>query len=195
MNDTKEVAYAEHLDKFDHGWRRLFDVQRPYRWNIRRLNLGFVLDVGCGVGRNLKHLGPAGGVGVDHSAASIARARARGLQAFTVEEFRQSTFAQPQRFDSLLLAHVLEHMRFDEAVLLIREYLPFLRPGGLVVLIVPQQAGYQTDPTHVEYFDEAKLRRVVQACSLQVARTFSFPFPSFTGPVFRYNETILIARQ
>jgi DNA primase len=29
-------------------WKQLLDVQRPYRWHIRRLELGFVLDVGCG---------------------------------------------------------------------------------------------------------------------------------------------------
>jgi len=45
-------------------------VQAPYRRNLRRL-VGdrAVLDVGCGIGRNLANLGP-GSVGVDHNAHS-----------------------------------------------------------------------------------------------------------------------------
>ena len=193
MRDTRDAAYAERLESFDQGWRRLLDVQRPYRWNIRRLGLGFVLDVGCGVGRNLKHLGPGAGVGVDHSEASVALARGRGLQAFTPADFRRSPFARPGRFDSLLVAHVLEHMPFVQAVDLVKEYLPFVRPGGRAVFIVPQQAGYRTDPTHVEYFDAAKLAAVAQGCGLSPQRSFSFPFPSVAGRVFPYNETILVS--
>ena len=192
MQDTRDAAYAQRLESFDHGWRRFLDVQRPYRWNIRRLRLGFVLDVGCGVGRNLKHLGPGAGVGVDHSAASVALARARGLQAFTPEELRETAFFKPGTFDSLLCAHVLEHMRFDEAVALATEYLPLIRRGGQAVFIVPQQAGYRTDPTHVEFFDADKLRAVAARCGLRSLRSFSFPFPAAAGRLLPYNETVLV---
>jgi SAM-dependent methyltransferase len=194
MDDTRGAAYAEHLEQFDRGWRRLLDVQRPYRWNVRRLGLGFVLDVGCGVGRNLKHLGSAAGVGVDHSANAVAKARSRGLTAFTPEEFRSSSYARAGAFDSLLLAHVLEHMSFTSAVELVKENLPFVRPGGKAVFIVPQAAGYRRDPTHVEYFDGAKLAAVAHACGLEPEKPFSFPFPAAVGRVFPYNETVLISR-
>ena len=38
--------------------RRMLPTQAPYRWNLRRLRLGRVLDVGCGVGRNLRNCAP-----------------------------------------------------------------------------------------------------------------------------------------
>jgi SAM-dependent methyltransferase len=190
--DTRGAAYAERLERSHHGWRRLFDVQRPYRWNVRRLGLGFVLDVGCGVGRNLAHLGGQG-VGVDHSAESIARARARGLAAFTPDEFAASEHARPGRFDGLLVAHVVEHMTFAEATALVTRYLPFVRPGGRAVFIVPQRAGFRSDATHVEFFDGAALRRLATGLGLAVARCYSFPFPALAGGVFPHNETVLVA--
>jgi SAM-dependent methyltransferase len=190
--DTRAAAYAERLEGFDRGWRRLFDVQRPYRWNVRRLGLGFALDLGCGVGRNLAHLGGRG-VGVDHSEASVARARARGLEAFTPAEFRASAFAQPGRFDGLLVAHLVEHMTFPEARALVASYLPFVRPGGRVAFIVPQPAGFRSDATHVEYFDAPALQRLARELDLVPVRGYSFPFPSLVGEVFAYNETVLLA--
>jgi len=58
-------AYADRLEsRAASRWRKYLGVQLPYRWNLRRLRLGFVLDVGCGVGRNLAHL-DGNGVGVD----------------------------------------------------------------------------------------------------------------------------------
>ena len=61
----------------------------PYRWNLRRLRLGRVLDVGCGIGRNLQHL-DADAVGVDHNQDSVTIARQRGLTAYVPEAFFHS---------------------------------------------------------------------------------------------------------
>jgi SAM-dependent methyltransferase len=174
-------------------WKRLLDVQRPYRSHLRRMQLGLVLDLGCGLGRNLANLG--GGVGVDHNPHSVALARSRGHTAFLPDDFRASPYGQPSRFDSLLLAHVAEHMRFDEARALLAEYLPYVRNGGRAVLITPQEAGYRSDPTHVEPYDLAALDRLARAVGLAPEAAYSFPFPRLAGKVFKYNESVLIARK
>ena len=49
------------------------------------------------------------------------------MTAFTPEEFLASEYAVPGRFDSLLSAHVLEHLEWDDAVALVQTYLPFVR--------------------------------------------------------------------
>ena len=175
-------------------WKRLLNAQAPYRWNLRRLNLGFTLDVGCGLGRNLVNLG-GNGVGVDHNAESVSVARARGLVAFTPEEFRASDYARTGRFDSLLLAHVAEHLPEEEGLGLLREYLDFLTPSGRVVVICPQEKGYTTDSTHVRFLDFTDIRRMCEAVAYRVDREYSFPFPRVFGRVFPYNEFVVVARR
>jgi SAM-dependent methyltransferase len=192
---TTDAAYTRRLERLGGAWwKRLLDVQRPYRWHLRRLRLGFVLDVGCGLGRNLINVGGAG-VGVDHSAESVAVARGRGLQAFTPAEFLSSAHASPGRFDALLLSHVVEHMRFAEAVELLSTYLPYLKAGGRVLLIAPQEAGYASDPTHIEFMDLTALDRLARAVTLEPVKAYSFPFPRLAGRLFKYNEFVLLARK
>ena len=147
---TQDKQYTERLLKKESvWWKQILDVQAPYRWNLRRLKPGFTLETGCGIGRNLKHLN-GNGVGVDHSSHSISISRLRGMNAFTTEEFKVSSFNRKEIFDSILCSHVLEHMTIDEAVLLLKGYLYLLKPGGIVILITPQEAGYRADSTHAE---------------------------------------------
>ncbi len=192
---TRDAAYTDRLERLGAvWWKRLLDVQRPYRWNLRRLRLGFVLDVGCGVGRNLANLGGrSAAVGVDHNADSVAACVRRGLVAFTPETFRASEHARPGRFDALLMAHVAEHMRFEEAKRLLLGYLPYVRAGGRVVIICPQEAGYRSDVTHVEFMDLAALDRLVLASGLQPLSASSFPLPRLAGRFFKHNEFVVVA--
>ena len=205
MDEVKPVAgdgsstaggdYALRLQRLELSrWKKLLDVQRPYRWNLRRLELGRVLDIGCGIGRNLVNLG-GNGVGVDHNAEAVAVARRRGLAAYTTEEFLASPEAAPGSFDALMLAHVMEHVDADVADGIVSEYLPFLRPGGQIVFITPQEVGFRSDPTHVRFVDLAGLRRHAGALGLSVTRAYSFPFPRPIGKVFRYNEFVLVAER
>jgi SAM-dependent methyltransferase len=126
-----------------HMWKRL--LPDPYRRNIRGLNLGRTLDVGCGIGRCLL-FNDGNGIGVDHNPTSVAMCRERGLEAYGPEDFQTSDRGV---FDSLLLSHVLEHLEEDAGVSLISSYLRFLRPDGKIVVITPQAAGQRSDPTHV----------------------------------------------
>jgi len=89
-------------------WKRIIDVQAPYRWNLCRLNPGFTLDIGCGLGRNLINLS-GNGVGIDHNPHSVEIASSRGLRVFTPESFEDSSFNKHAHFDSILLSHVVEH--------------------------------------------------------------------------------------
>jgi 2-polyprenyl-3-methyl-5-hydroxy-6-metoxy-1,4-benzoquinol methylase len=191
---TERADYTARLRRLEQaGWKRLLDVQAPYRWNIRRLKLGRTLDVGCGLGRNLAHLG-GNGVGVDHNPTSVATCRARGLEAYTSEEFFAGGHAKPGSFDSMLAAHLLEHMPADQARSVVEQYLPCVRPAGTVVFITPQERGYASDETHVRWVGFEEARELCEQLGLSVLRQYSFPFPRLAGKVFTYNEFVTVAR-
>lgn len=186
-NASLDKSYAERIGRLQSArWKQILDVQRPYRWNLRRLKPGRALDVGCGVGRNLAHLAGSG-VGVDANEACVAAARAAGFEAYLPQDLPQG------EFDSLLFAHVLEHVR-DPAGL-VSEYLPRLAPGGQVIIFTPQEQGYESDASHVSFLDFDALRRIAEGLRLCVERTYSFPFPRWAGKYFPYNEFVMTARR
>lgn len=192
---TSAPAYADRLATLGgKRWKRLLDVQRPYRWNLRRHVEGQVLEVGCGVGRNLDQLrGQA--VGVDHNPDAVSACVRNGHTAYLPEEFQREVARTPVQYDTLLLAHVLEHMTRQEAVALLQEYLPYLRPAGLLLIICPQEAGFASDDTHVQFLDASDMNEVAAQAGCHPGPSASFPFPRPVGRVFRYNETIVSARK
>jgi SAM-dependent methyltransferase len=192
-DDTTSEAYAQRLQqRGGRRWKQLLDVQRPYRWNIRRLDLGRTLDVGCGIGRYLQTL-PAGSLGVDHNPNSVAVARSRGLNALSSSEFddRYPQPSTPPQFDSILLSHVLEHMTRIQGMALLEHYLPFARRS--VAAICPQERGYTTDATHVTFLDGSDIVEMLEDVGLRTRSVRSFPLPRFAGRAFTYNETVVLA--
>ena len=195
MSDTSGEDYARRqLATQGVWWKRVLPVQAPYRWNLRRQHLGRTLEVGCGIGRNLATLG-RGSVGVDHNAAAVQVARERGAIALTVDEWEHSDLRQPESFDGLLLAHVIEHMDAEAGLALVREYLPYLRPGGQVFFVCPQERGYASDPTHVRFTTGDDLVELSRQVGLEPEPWFSFPFPRWAGKPFIYNEFCVRARK
>jgi len=186
---TANQEYAERLTRLQgKRWKKLLHVQAPWHANIAMMRLGRCLDVGCGNGRNLGYL-PKGSVGVDHNAFSIETARQAGFEAYTVEEFfADPALTEPGSFDAILAAHLIEHLQPADAREILGSYLPLVRPGGRVVFITPQERGYASDETHVEFTDFAALRSLCDDLGLRVLSARSFPFPRRAGTLFIYNE-------
>lgn len=194
ISKTRESDYTNLLIRKQMvWWKHLFNVQAPYRWNLQHLRLGFTLEVGCGIGRNLAHL-KRRGVGIDYNPHSVELACRRGLIAFTPEEFRISNFNRLQKFDSILLSHVAEHINQEETIKLLRQYIPLLKPHGRIIIITPQEAGFRRDLTHVEFMDFTKTRKIAQELGFSVLKEYSFPFPRLFGYFFPYNEFVSVIK-
>ena len=118
----------------------------------------------------------------------------RGLTAYTPDSFRGSADDRPDSFDTLLFAHVLEHMTPREATALVREHLPYLHTGGQVAVICPQERGQASDATHVTFLDATAITAILLDAGVTAERSMSFPFPRPVGRVFTHNETIVIGR-
>jgi 2-polyprenyl-3-methyl-5-hydroxy-6-metoxy-1,4-benzoquinol methylase len=194
VNSSQSKEYADRLVRLQQSpWKRVLDVQAPYRWNLKRLDPGKVLDIGCGIGRNLINL--SNGVGIDPNTRAIEVARSFGLTAYTPEDFESSPDYRQESYDSLLLAHVAEHIGLESTISLVERYLTLLKPNGKLIIITPQEAGYQSDATHIEFIDFDKLSVINKALGLSESRRYSFPFPRILGKLFRYNEFVFVSRK
>jgi len=194
MEDTKGKDYSERLANLEgKSWKRILNVQAPYKWNLSRLQMGRTLDVGCGIGRNLVNL--ENSVGVDHNLDSVLIARSKGLKAYSTDEWISSPDAVHGSFDSILLAHVLEHLSEADADQVITSYLPYLKQGGNLVLICPQEKGFPTDPTHIRWVDDAELLKTGTRLGFTEVKNYSFPLPRFAGKLFTYNEFVYVGRR
>jgi len=190
---TTTEEYTEILKSHSKlNWKKILDVQRPYRWNIKRLELGKTLDVGCGIGRNLMFL-ESGSLGIDHNSHSVRLANGFKNLALTVTDFNKVKSKYINHFDSMLIAHVLEHMRENEAKKLIKSYLPYVKKK--IVVICPQEKGFTKDNTHINYLDSSSIEKILKTCGLCVVKSYSFPFHKKFGRFFTYNETVVIAKK
>jgi SAM-dependent methyltransferase len=194
MQSTAHESYTNRLITLEKAWwRKILDPQIPYRWFLKRQSPGFMLEIGCGLGRNLLNNGGRG-VGLDHNPNSVSIARDRGLTAMTPDEFEGSRFNIHGKYDSLLFSHVLEHMSYLDALKLVSKYMPYVKNGGKIIIICPQHAGFMSDKTHIEYFDLDKMNRLMIEVGLSPKEGTSFPFPAFMGAKFNYNEWVAIGQ-
>jgi SAM-dependent methyltransferase len=137
-----------------------------------------VLDVGCATGDLLLAIREAGNahvVGVEVGEAAARIARQRGLD---VREAELEAVAFPDdMFDTVILSHTLEHV--PDPLLTLREVRRILRPGGALILWLPnvestearvlgqRWIGYDP-PRHLTTFGVSTLTAALETAGLRV---------------------------
>ena len=191
-SSTQSEAYTNRLTSLSSRFISRLVGGQPYRWKIRRIAKGNVLEVGCGIGRNLNFLGSRA-IGVDHNSLSIKVCRERGFTAYTPDEFLALPDIAHKKFDTLLFSHVVEHLTLADARALLHMYVQYLSPSGKLIIICPQKRGFASDSTHVTYFDLDSLSQITASINCSEFSRKSFPFPAFFGRWFTYNEWVHIS--
>jgi 2-polyprenyl-3-methyl-5-hydroxy-6-metoxy-1,4-benzoquinol methylase len=147
-----------------------------------------VLDVGCGSGLLGARLRTRGNAvwGVD-AADDVVEPAGRRLDRFILADIddraRIGESLRDERFDVLVFADVLEHL--PDPVGTLHSYLPFLAPGGMVLVSVPNIAVWYVrvalllgrfqytatgtlDRTHLRFFTRVTLERALLEAGLRV---------------------------
>jgi 2-polyprenyl-3-methyl-5-hydroxy-6-metoxy-1,4-benzoquinol methylase len=111
-----------------------------------------ILDVGCGLGRNLDFLQKIGyknvlGLDVNHD--SLSACKARGHFVAHIDEDLDG-----RKFDVLLFSHVIEHIPYPEIVAFFHKYFQSAKPNALVIIACPTfWQGFFNDVDHARpYF-------------------------------------------
>lgn len=146
-----------------------------------------ILDLGCGRGELLLLLREAGleARGVDSDVALVQGARRRGLDVIDGDVFEALRAQEEDAFGAVTAIHLLEHLRPDGVLELLRQAHRVLRSGGIFLAECPNPhslrvgaALYWRDPTHRRPLLPETLDVFFKASGFEVRGIeFLHPFP------------------
>lgn len=168
----------------DRGASERIDRLIAERFDGRRLNHspvspgGRYLDVGCGLGEMVAGMARLGmnAEGVEPSPIAAGKARVAGLKVF-VGMLQEANYPD-ESFDCVSMYHVLEHT--PDPVSILRECCRILKPGGVLVVGVPNLDsavlslvgstwGGLDLPRHLHQFRPASLAKAAVRAGLEVS--------------------------
>lgn len=191
------------------SYARLAQRRRPYfRRRLERIErlAGppplHLVDIGAATGGFVAEAAARGHRAIGYEPSAGARSEAARRHGLALAGGRLEDLAQRGPFDVAHLNHVVEHL--PEPLAVLATVAGLLRPGGLLVVEVPQQFGNALDPVkrllgggrrrldvyslhHTYFFTPDNLRELLQAAGFAVAemRTWSLaqtpPPPSSAG--------------
>ncbi len=191
MSDEFDRRYTEYQSNrsFARKW-----VRRAYLRSAADQLSGPTLDFGCGIGELLERL-PPGSKGLEYNLATVEHCRSNGLDVDAYDGFADdwslSVLPSGQRFESMIVSHVLEHLHEPASVL--KRLLGAGESLGIrrVLVIVPGRAGYRIDSTHRTFVDRALLSdpEILSGTSFSLRRARYFPLDSrIVGDWFPHHE-------
>lgn len=154
IDDAQIERFEASLEGRNGGARRFEDGRQLFKHMLRLHRLAGstwpfrLLDFGCGDGRALRMASSLGfdAHGVDSSSVRSARARRNGLQVHA--SLPDALVASGGAFDAVVMTEVLEHLARPKEVL--DDVARALRPGGVVLIEVPDARGIEGAPSTFE---------------------------------------------
>ncbi len=184
---------ASYFSLRDVGMESYADYEAPaYLLNVLPGPQASVLDFGCGLGQLLRSLHDRGYrhlVGADLEPQALEQIRHLGIEAQDATDFDAFLAANPKRFDFIVLSHVLEHVPKARVVAMLAGLRSLLRPGGQLMLMVPNAQSatgsywrYE-DFTHHTLFTSGSLRYVLRAAGFSKVQFVDVDCTAGLGPV------------
>lgn len=177
-------------------------VSNEVSYFISKLNLGLVekflkkgskvLDVGCDIGLNIRHLNENGYQSKGVEISSIGSRIANEIIGVEVENIELKDFNSQEKFEGVMLMDVLEHLYDPIAVL--KEINNRLNNEGIIFINVPHHAGISSRwkkfmhkiklkksfkhfgfPAHLYGFDKQSLNKMLNKSGFKVLHFESWP--------------------
>jgi SAM-dependent methyltransferase len=163
----------ERLGEYAPFWSVAFELQSPAR----------AIDLGCGRGEWLELLTEAGfeAQGIDLSEAMLVDCRELGLDVRR-EDALTALRNLPTNSQSIVSGfHIAEHLAFGDLLLLVRESLRVLVPGGFLILETPNPDNirvatnsFYLDPTHRNPLPSELLSFAAEYCGFGRVKVLRF---------------------
>ena len=118
-----------------------------------------ILDIGCGLGRNLRALQQGGfcPVGVDVNADTLEQVRSEGFECYKPDD----PALENSVWDVLIMSHIIEHFDYQGMVKMVESYLRLLRPGGYLIIATPLiNSRFYEDFDHVKPYHPEAIHQV-----------------------------------
>ena len=121
-----------------------------------------LLDVGCGIGRNLdilKDNGYKNIIGVDISDTMVATVKDKGYEAYTISTLTEGL--RNRKIKTLLFSHVLEHISYENIQSTMESYFSFCADNANVVILMPTlYDAFYNDVDHIKPYYPSGLVRL-----------------------------------
>ncbi len=182
----KSEEYYSHQENKKGFIPRLYEsvkkvnLKHKYKLATQGLNIGKMLDIGCGVGDFLhtaeEHGWTCTGVEPSEDAKAIAKAKTKAniINSEDMEKIPDATF------DLITMWHVLEHV--DDLKWQIEQLHRLTKTKGRIVIAVPNYKSYDAQyykelwaaydvPRHLSHFNKNVLTKIFKSKNLELVRT------------------------
>jgi cyclopropane fatty-acyl-phospholipid synthase-like methyltransferase len=130
---------------------------------------GTVLEIGCGKGVMLLMLKENGvdGYGIDLSDTAVKYCKEKGLKAIHSDLLTHLKKLNNDSLGGIFCAHVIEHLRPEEAVTFFKQAYRVLKKGSKLVIVTPNAKDLRTterfwlDITHIRPYPEKLLYALI----------------------------------
>ena len=182
----KSEEYYSHQENKKGFIPRLYEsikkvnLRHKYKIATKGLEVGTLLDIGCGVGDFIHTAENKGwqctGVEPSEDAKEIARKRIKA----TIYNSEQLEQLPDKSFDLITMWHVLEHV--DDLKWQIEQLQRLVKPNGRIVIAVPNYKSYDGQfykehwaaydvPRHLNHFSRKTITKIFKANNLILERT------------------------
>lgn len=178
VRHRKGLATLELFQRQAPGWRRLFGPLLPAAPDAA------IVDVGCGSGSLLwwlQQMGYRRAEGIDVSPEQVELAAQLGVRNVRQADLREFLSAHGERFDAVILRDVIEHFDRPTVLDVLRLCRSALRPGGRIVLQVPNAESpffgriRYGDFTHELAFSVSSLEQLLAVCGFESVQCHPTP--------------------